>query len=115
MLMTFLSGKLIMANQVFDVNRIRTELYQEIMQAINLMVSRLLKGVREERLRRLNIYSLRHRRLRRRVILAYNILHNRLDLLQLEIFEGMISSRSIVFLFALEERSLLGESSNLVE
>ncbi len=41
----------------------------------------------EDRFRRLNIFSIERHRLRGGLILAYNIFHGRLDLLQAEFFE----------------------------
>ncbi len=42
----------------------------------------------EDGLRLLNIFSLERRRLRGDLILAYNIIHGRLDLPQAELFEA---------------------------
>ncbi len=54
------------------------------MERIQRLATRMVEGMRElpyeDRLRRLNIFSLERRRLRRDLILAYNIFHGRLDL-----------------------------------
>ena len=61
------------------------------MERIQRLATRMVKGMRElpyeERLRRLNIFSLERRRLRGDLILAYNICHGRLDLPHAEFFE----------------------------
>ncbi len=62
------------------------------MERIQRLATRMVKGLRElpyeERLRRLNIFSLERRRLRGDLILAYNIFYGRLDLPQAEFFEA---------------------------
>ncbi len=56
------------------------------------LITRMVKGMRElpyeDRLRRLNIFSLESRRLRGDLILAYKIFHGRLDLPRAESFEA---------------------------
>ncbi len=63
-----------------------------LMERIHLLATRMGKGMRElpyeDRLRRLNIFSLERHRLRGDLILAYNIFHGRLDLPQVEFFEA---------------------------
>ncbi len=63
-----------------------------LMERIQHLATRMVKGMRElpceHRLRRLTIFSLQRRRLRGELILAYNILHGRLDLPQAEFFEA---------------------------
>ena len=62
-----------------------------LMERIQRLATRMIKSMRElpyeERLRRLNIFSLERRRLRGDLILAYNIFHGRLDLPHAEFFE----------------------------
>ncbi len=62
------------------------------MERIQRLATRMFKGMtelpNEERLRRLNLFSLERRRLRRDLILAYNIFHDRLDFPQAEFFEA---------------------------
>ncbi len=62
------------------------------MERIQRLATRMVKGMREspyeDRLRRLNIFSLERRRLRGGLILAYNIFHGRLYLPQAEFFEA---------------------------
>ncbi len=56
------------------------------MERIQCLATRMVKGMRElpyeDRLRRLNIFSLERHRLRGDFILAYNIFHSLLDLPQ---------------------------------
>ncbi len=63
-----------------------------LMERIQRLATRMVKSMRElpyeDRLRRLKIFSLECRRLRGDLILAYNILHDRLDLPQAEFFEA---------------------------
>ncbi len=63
----------------------------DLMERMQSLDIRMVKGMREllydDRLRRLNISSLERRRLRGDLILAYNILHGRLDLPQAEFLE----------------------------
>ncbi len=63
-----------------------------MMERISRLVTRMVKGMRElpyeDRLRRLNIFSLERRRLRGDLILAYNTFHGRLELPQVELFEA---------------------------
>ncbi len=65
-----------------------------LMERIQRLATRMVKGMRElpyeDRLRRLNIFSLERRRLRGDLILAYNILHGRLDLPQASFFEAPV-------------------------
>ncbi len=62
------------------------------MERIQRLATRMVKGMRElpyeDRLRRLNIFSLERRRLRGDLILAYNIFHGHLDLSRAEVFEA---------------------------
>ncbi len=64
----------------------------DLMERIQRLATRMVKGMRElpyeDRRRRLNIFSLERRRLRGDPILAYNILHGRLDLPKAEFFEA---------------------------
>ncbi len=56
----------------------------DLMERIQHLATRMVKGMREltyeERLRRLNTFSLERHRLRGDLILAYNMFHGRLDL-----------------------------------
>ncbi len=62
-----------------------------VMERIQRLATRMVKGMRElayeDRLRRLNIFSLELRRLRGDLILAYNIFHGLLYLPLAEFFE----------------------------
>ncbi len=62
------------------------------MERIQRLATRLVIGMRElpyeDRLRRLNIFSLERRRIRGELILAYNTLHGRLHFPQAEFFEA---------------------------
>ncbi len=61
-----------------------------LMERIRRLATRMVKGIRElpyeERLRRLNLFSLERRRLRGNLILDYNIFHGRLDFPHAEFF-----------------------------
>ncbi len=63
-----------------------------LMERIQRLATRMVKGMRElpyeDRLRRLNIFSLKRRRLRGDLILAYNIFHGYLDLPRAGFFEA---------------------------
>ncbi len=63
-----------------------------LMERIQRLATRMVKGMRElpyeDRLRRLNIFSLERRRLRGDLILAFNLFHGRLDLPRAECFEA---------------------------
>ncbi len=63
------------------------------MERLPRLATRMVKCMRElpykERLRRLNLYSLERRRLRRDLILAYNIFHGRLNFPQAEFSEAL--------------------------
>ncbi len=69
----------------------------------------MVKGMREppyeERLRRLNLFSLERRRLRGDLILAYNIFHRRLDLPQAEYFEAPAERNLRGHIFKIRHRS----------
>ncbi len=58
------------------------------MERIQRLATHMVKGMRdlpyEERLRRLNLFSIERRRLRGDLILAYNIFYGRLDFPQAE-------------------------------
>ncbi len=60
------------------------------MERMQRLATRMVKGMRklpyEERLRRLNLFSLARRHLRGDLILAYNIFHGRLDVSQAAFF-----------------------------
>ncbi len=62
------------------------------MERIQRLAARMVKGMRElpyeDRLCRLNIFSLERRRLGGHLILTYTIFHGRLDLPQAEFFEA---------------------------
>ncbi len=62
------------------------------MERLQRLATRMVKGMRElpykERLRRLNLFSLKRRRLRGDLILACNIFHGCLDFPQPEFFEA---------------------------
>ncbi len=62
------------------------------MERLQRLVIRMVNGMRElayeDRLRRLNIFPLKRRRLRGDLILVFNIFHGRLDLPQAEFFEA---------------------------
>ncbi len=62
------------------------------MERIQRLATRMVKGMwelpYEERLCRLNLFSLERRRLRGDLLLAYNIFHRRLDLPHAEFFRG---------------------------
>ncbi len=76
-----------------------------LMERIQCLATRMVKDMREQpyedRLHRLNVFSLERRRLRGGLILAYNIFHGRIDLPQAESFE------------APAERDLRGHNSKL--
>ncbi len=63
-----------------------------MMEHIQRLATRMVKGMRElpyeNRLRRLNIFSLERHRLRGDLSLVYNVFHGRLDLPQAECFEA---------------------------
>ncbi len=62
----------------------------DLMESIQGLAIRMVKGMRElpyeDRLHRLNISSLERRRFRGDLILAYSILHSRLDLPRADFF-----------------------------
>ncbi len=63
-----------------------------LMERIQRLATRMVKGMKElpyeERIRRVNLFSLERRRLRGDLIFAYSIFHERLDLLLVEFFEA---------------------------
>ncbi len=63
-----------------------------LVERLQRLATRMIKGMRElpyeDRLRRLNIFSLERRRLHGDLILAYNVFHCRLNLPQTEFFEA---------------------------
>ncbi len=62
------------------------------MERTQRQATRTVKGMRklpyEDRLRRMNIFSLERRRLRGDLILVYRIFHGRIDLVHAEFFEA---------------------------
>ncbi len=62
------------------------------MERIQRLATRLVNGIMdlpyEERLRRLNFFSLERRHLRKDLTLVYNIFHSRIDFPQAEFFEA---------------------------
>ncbi len=69
----------------------------DLMERIQRLATRMVKGMRElpyeDRIHRLNIFSLERRRLRGNLILAYNIFYGRLDLPRAELILGSIGAR----------------------
>ncbi len=80
-----------------------------LMERIQRLATRMVKGMRElpyeERLRRLNIFSLERHRLRKDPIWAYNIFQGRLDLPQAEFFEAPAERDLLGHDFKLRHRS----------
>ncbi len=81
----------------------------DLMERIQRLATRMVEGMRglpyENRLRQLNIFSLERRRLHGELILAYNILHGRLDLPQAEFFEAPADRALRGHNFKLRQRS----------